>query len=271
MRILDLNHTQSQVRGRLGAIGFERTKELLGILRWKRKEMAWPLDRLLAFFILFQASGNPCLKSFWVAFSQIPPAEGQAPLPSYNTICKWFARSHALLAELVAGTLSPMVQGLGYINSMKLPICEPYRWVKSMGKAAGKGHGACQDHWGFKLHALIDSKGNLCAACVSAANVHDLKPVKDGLLRGQTGTIYADKGYVSRDVHYDLMRKNLFFCAKPRDNMGLDTQWSYDYVQNWRLRHAKPYRKRVSVERFFAALLCRQWIRLGVLAPVRVF
>ncbi|MBC8948502.1 transposase [Xenorhabdus sp. TS4] len=49
---------------------------------------------------------------------------------------------------------------------------------------------------GFKLHLIIDDCGELLSVKLTPGNIDDRQPVK-ALVKGLTGHLYGDKGYLS--------------------------------------------------------------------------
>jgi hypothetical protein len=76
-------------------------------------------------------------------------------------------------------------------------------------------------------------------------------PLKNGFLDGFSGKILADSGYVSRDLYFDLMAKNLQLIAKPRKSMLVDNAFGFGYLPNWEINFKKIYKNRVFIEHFF--------------------
>ena len=279
MKIIDNFSLKKLISQQLSKISRVELKELLGLERYKCEEMSLTLDEILFSIIEFKYIGNVCLKSFWhmksSSFVDSIYAKGRT-FPTYQIYHKWYCRCGELLAYLLDLTLKPLNQGLGFIDSAKMPIGEPYRFIKSMGKGAGVGHSSTGKFYGLKLHTLIDDKGNLCNYQITSGNIHDLTPVKNGFLDGQTGRIHGDKGYISREVYFDLMEQNLMFLAKPRENMTYGSDWSFEYCIEWEKKHKKEYRKRLSIERYFAHLkrgynLCIKGLRSLKMAKAYIY
>jgi hypothetical protein len=53
--------------------------------------------------------------------------------------------------------------------------------------------------YGFKLHLIINEKGEFIALKMTKGNVDDRVPVLE-LTKGLTGAIYADKGYIKQNL-----------------------------------------------------------------------
>jgi len=58
-------------------------------------------------------------------------------------------------------------------------------------------------YYGFKLHGVIDEKGELISFFISAANFDDCKALAQMATFIQ-GKLYADKGYISKVLKQHL-------------------------------------------------------------------
>ena len=72
--------------------------------------------------------------------------------------------------------------------------------------------------YGFKLHLIINDKGELLAFKLTPANVDDRKPVPE-MTEGLWGKLFGDRGYISSDLFEKLYNKGLQLVNKPRKNM----------------------------------------------------
>ena len=100
---------------------------------------------------------------------------------------------------------------------------------------------------GLKLHVLSNCQGRIVDFELTTGNVHDLSPVKGGLLEGVSGVCFADSGYVSARVRQDLRAQALALVSKPTAQM-VDESWLFDRI--WK----EPYRQRQVVEGVFSRL-----------------
>ena len=62
--------------------------------------------------------------------------------------------------------------------------------------------------FGFKLHIIIDDKGNLINAKLTKGNVDD-RSVVPQMTANMKGFLFADKGYISKDLFLRLMARGL--------------------------------------------------------------
>ena len=71
----------------------------------------------------------------------------------------------------------------------------------------------------FKLHLVVNEKGELLNLQITAGNTDDRKPVPD-LVESLFGKVFADRGYVSQPLAKNLLENfGIQFFAKPRRNM----------------------------------------------------
>ena len=73
--------------------------------------------------------------------------------------------------------------------------------------------------YGFKLHLLINDKGELLNMTMTPGNTDDRQPVPK-LLEGSFGKVIADRGYVSQKLFETLLEQmGIQLIVKPRKNM----------------------------------------------------
>lgn len=170
-------------------------------------------------------------------------------LPSYSRLVAWIKKSEQLLLDYCHNNLAPFGDRSSRyaIDSTKVNPHKSLHFPKSIKKQTGVGDTHEGAFIGFKLHALVNLKGQIVALDVSCANRHDLDPVKGGLLAGVKGVCFADSGYVSEQNRQNLRQQDLAFIAKPAIGQ-VDNRWILDRV--W----SKEYRKRQIVEGVFAKL-----------------
>ena len=73
--------------------------------------------------------------------------------------------------------------------------------------------------FGFKLHLIINDKGEVLSFQVTPGNVDDRVPVKD-LVKELFGKLYGDKGYISSPLFQELCEKGIKFVTPFRKNMN---------------------------------------------------
>jgi len=110
--------------------------------------------------------------------------------------------------------------GIAFIDSTALPVCDNRRISshKVFQGWAARGKTSMGWFFGFKLHFLVNDRGELLAARVTPGNVDDRKPVP-ALVKRLFGKLFGDKGYLSKPLRDQLRARGIELITKLRSNM----------------------------------------------------
>lgn len=131
------------------------------------------------------------------------------------------------LSQEVLGLLSIFLntrfgecRGISFIDSTPLPVCHNRRiWThRVFTDYAERSKTSMGWFYGFKLHLVINDQGELLSAIVTAGNVDDRKPVPQ-LCQGLFGKVFADKGYINKELRERLQKDGVTLIYKVRKNM----------------------------------------------------
>jgi hypothetical protein len=74
--------------------------------------------------------------------------------------------------------------------------------------------------YGFKLHIVINDKGEVLNFAITQANVDDREPLKnESFLKAVFGKLFADKGYISEKLTKILFVGDIHLITNIRNNM----------------------------------------------------
>ena len=111
--------------------------------------------------------------------------------------------------------------GISFVDSTRLRVCDTKRISshRVFAEHAGRSKTSMGWFYGFKLHLIINEKGDLLGFEVTPGNTDDRQPVWE--LSGDRffGTLYGDKGYISKDLREMLDERGINLCYKVRSNM----------------------------------------------------
>jgi transposase len=95
--------------------------------------------------------------------------------------------------------------GVSFVDSTALEVCLTQRIASHKVFAGLAERGKTSTGWffGFKLHLVINDRGELLSVLLTPGNVDDRKPVPK-LVRRLFGKVYGDKGYISKDLYEQL-------------------------------------------------------------------
>ena len=114
-----------------------------------------------------------------------------------------------------------------FLNLMAVPsmpsaqqVCHNKRISqhKTFDSLAARGKTTMGWFFGFKLHLVINYKGQIMAAKVTSGNVDDRIPLAE-ITEGLTGKYYADKRYIGKNIFKILWNKGLHLVTGIRSNM----------------------------------------------------
>ena len=202
------------------------------------------LAELLAVVLYFYLSPCRDFKNYYLYFLA-HKYRGYFKLVSYSRIVQLMPRL-ILPLSIIMQSLFGEETGIYYIDSTKLQICHGKRTrgnkvFKNISKIGRSSYG-----WfmGFKLHIIINNKGNIMAIKITKGNKSDLSAAAS-LAKGLTGNLYGDKGYISKKLFAELFSSGLKIFTGIRKDM-----------KNHLLSNKDKYllRKRVLVESVFNVL-----------------
>jgi IS5 family transposase len=85
---------------------------------------------------------------------------------------------------------------------------------------ATKGKGALGWFFGFKLHLIINDKGEILSFVITQGNVDDREPLQyESFIEKVSGKLYADRGYISQALRDILFVDGIHFVTQMRNNM----------------------------------------------------
>jgi Transposase DDE domain len=141
-------------------------------------------------------------------------------LPSYQRFIDWLPSTLMPLCVYLKHCLGDC-SGISFVDATCLKVCHNrrIRQHRVFAGLAARGKTSVDWFYGFKLHLVVSESGELINFTVTPGNVDDRKPIPD-LLSGLCGKVFADRGYVSKDLALKLFQTwGIEFFAKPRRNM----------------------------------------------------
>jgi hypothetical protein len=112
------------------------------------------------------------------------------------------------------------ITGIAFIDSTSLDVCHPKRIQRNkvFKGIAKRGKTTAGWFYGFKLHLMIDEKGEILAFQLTPGNVADVS-VAETLSKGISGKLFGDKAYISAKLAKKLLNQGLELFTTLRLNM----------------------------------------------------
>ena len=179
-------------------------------------------SEVITIYMMFHLSGFRCFKHFYIFYVQ-KHLQNEFP----NTV------SYNRFVELMQSVIMPMTifaktcclgscTGISFIDSTPIRVCKNKRITRNkvFKDIATTGKSTMGWFHGFKLHIVINDKGELLSFAVTQANVDDREPLKnEGFLKQIFGKLFADKGYISEKLQKLLFVDGVELITSIRNNM----------------------------------------------------
>lgn len=177
-------------------------------------------SEVITILIAFHQSGYRTFKHFYEKHVCIYWRAEFPNLVSYSRFVQLKKEVLALLTLYLHAHLGEC-SGISFVDSTRLRVCDNKRISshRVFAEHAGRSKTSMGWFYGFKLHLLINEKGDLLGFELTPGNTDDRQPLWE--LSGDRffGTLYGDKGYISKDLREILNARGINLCYKVRRNM----------------------------------------------------
>jgi hypothetical protein len=190
----------------------------------KRRKRAFMMSNseIITIMIMFHQSRFRDLKSFYINYIQRHCTKDFPDTVSYNRFVE--LQQKALIPMVIFLQLCCLGKctGISIIDSTPIRVChikreKSHKVFKGM---ATKGKSTIGWFFGFKLHLVINDKGEIIQFVITQAHVDDRQPLQNERFHEKIfGKLFADKGYISRDLFEKLFVDNIHLITKVRKNM----------------------------------------------------
>ncbi len=179
-------------------------------------------SEVITITILFQLSGFRTFKHFYIYYLQKHMRNDFPNTVSYNRFTELMQQSLMPMALFLKTCCLGDSTGISFVDSTPIRVCKPKRIKnnKVFKGIATTGKSTMGWFHGFKLHIVINDKGEILNFTITQANVDDRTPLKKkSFLNKIYGKLYADKGYIGKDLMQILFTDGLHLITHIKNNM----------------------------------------------------
>lgn len=187
----------------------------------KRPPMMSPSE-IISIMILFHLSGFRCFKHFYIFYIQKHMQDEFPKTVSYNRFTELMQSNILPLTMFLKTCCMGNCTGISFVDSTPVRVCKNKRIKnnKVFKDIATVGKSTMGWFYGFKLHLIINEKGEILSFTITQANVDDREPLKnEGFLKGIFGKLFADKGYISKKIADILFVDGVHLITQLKNNM----------------------------------------------------
>lgn len=202
-------HFRPEYEGRLIADGTRR----------RRREGRLSVSEIMTLLIAFQRSNYRTFKHFYL-YVQRHHRDAFPDLVHYGRFVRLTERVTLPLFAYLRSRCMGQVTGIGFIDSTPLRVCSMKRVSRHrvFDGLAALGKSTIGWFFGFKLHLVINDRGELLAFAITPGNVDDRQPVST-LAKSLWGRLFGDKGYLGKALFEELFEKGVKLITQIRKNM----------------------------------------------------
>jgi len=164
-------------------------------------------SEVITILIAFHLGGYRNLKHFYVNYVQKILKSEFPQTVSYNRFVEFQQKALfpmvIFLKTLRVGTCT----GISFADSTAVKVCHNKRIFnhKVFSGIAQRGKSTMGYFFGFKLHLIVNDKGEILNFVITPGNVDDRKPLEDArFLEKVCGKLFADKGYIGQQLFEKL-------------------------------------------------------------------
>lgn len=179
-------------------------------------------SEVMTILVLFHSASFKNLKSFYVFYVQKHMQKEFPQTVSYNRFVELQPKVCVPLAIFVKMMCLGRCTGISFIDSTPIRSCHIKREKqhKTFKDIAQKGQCSLGWFYGFKLHLIINDRGEILDFILTPGNVDDREPLKCMDLHKRIfGKLFGDKGYIGKDLFEQLFVDGVHLITKLRKNM----------------------------------------------------
>lgn len=179
-------------------------------------------SEILTIMIVFQLSGFRTFKHFYIFYLQKHMKSEFPNTVSYNRFTELMQQNLMPLTLLLKTCCLGKCTGISFIDSTPIRVCNNKRIYRNKVFKGIATTGRSTIGWfhGFKLHIIINDKGEILNFTITQANVDDRAPLKqERFLDKIFGKLFADKGYIGKELAQLLFIDGVQIITQIKKNM----------------------------------------------------
>lgn len=188
----------------------------------RNRKRALSDSEIISILILFHIGQFTNFKAFYCYYVRTHLKDCFPNLLSYNRFVELTPKVAVPMMLFLKTKCLGKCSGISFVDSTHLKVCHNRRIHNHKVFTGVAERGQCSIGWfyGFKLHLIINDKGEILSFYLTKGNVDDrnLKMITD-MTKEIFGKLFGDKGYISKMLSDILFGNGIQLITKPRKNM----------------------------------------------------
>jgi len=179
-------------------------------------------SEVITIMVLFHSGGFKNMKHFYLYYVQKHQLDLFPNTVSYNRFVELMQAATLPMSVFLKTCCMGQGTGISFIDSTPIRVCKNKRIKRNrvFEGLAQVGKSTMGYFFGFKLHIVINDKGELLNFVITPGNTDDREPLKNkSFITALKGKLYADKGYISNQLTQVLFLDGIHLITSIRNNM----------------------------------------------------
>jgi hypothetical protein len=201
---------------------FDRSTQSFLLGKPSKRPAVMSKSEVITICLLFHLSGFRCFKHFYMFYVQRHMQTDFPRTVSYNRFVELSQSVVMAMTIFLKTCCLGTCTGISFVDSTPIRVCNNKRIKrnKTFKGIAEVGKSTMGWFYGFKLHIVINDKGEILNFAITQANVDDREPLKnERFLKAVFGKLFADKGYISEKLTQILFINDIHLITNIKNNM----------------------------------------------------
>lgn len=179
-------------------------------------------SEVITIMVIFHLGGYRNMKHFYLGYVQKHLTHLFPQTVSYNRFVELMQSATLPMSIFLKTCCMGEGTGISFIDSTPIRVCKNKRISRNrvFKDTAKRGKSTMGYFFGFKLHIVINEKGELLNFVLTQGNVDDREPLKNKrFVNALKGKLFADKGYISKPLSEILFLDGVHLITNIRNNM----------------------------------------------------
>jgi len=201
---------------------FQETMSHHSIGNAPKKKPRMSTSEVICIMIIFHGMNKKTMKNFYLNYVQKHLNDLFPQTVSYNRFVELMQQSALPLSLFLKLCCLGECTGISYVDSTPVRVCKNKRIKRNkvFKDVATVGKSTMGFFFGFKLHLIVNEKGDLLNFQITQANIDDREPLKNPKFTEKlSGKLFGDKGYISAQLNKILFADDIHLFTTIKRNM----------------------------------------------------
>ena len=190
-------------------------------------------SEVITILIIFHHKQFRNLKHFYINYIQKHMVTEFPKTVSYNRFVELQKKAFLPMCVFLQSCCLGKCTGISFIDSTPIIACHIKREKQHRVFKGFAAKGQCSMGWfyGFKLHLVINDRGEIIDFLFTQGNIDDSEPLKNKNFHEKLfGKLFGDRGYISQSLFEEMFIDGIHLITKVRKNMKNSLMLTQDKI-----------------------------------------